>query len=96
MITPAQCRAARALLNMPRERLAETARVPVPIVTEFEDEQVTPDDTTLGALQAALEADGVLFERAGETHHGGAGVRMRGKATGGGIRPEDLTATNDD
>ena len=60
-MTPAQCRAARALLALPRPELAKSAIVPVPMIADYEAGvlQLRPED--LGAVQAALETAGVEF-----------------------------------
>ena len=60
-MTPAQLRAARALLALPRPELAKSAIVPVPMIADYEAGvlQLRPED--LGAVQAALETAGVEF-----------------------------------
>lgn len=74
MITPAQCRAARALLNWRLPDLAEKAGVSVSTVNTFELEQRKPMPANLKAIEAALEAAGVIFiAENGE----GPGVRLR-------------------
>jgi len=77
-MTPAQCRAARALLALPRPELAKAAVVPVTKIADYEAGilQLRPED--LGAVQAALESAGVVFVE--ENGHG-PGVRLR-KAAG--------------
>jgi predicted transcriptional regulator len=75
MITPAQCRAARALLDWSQQHLATTARVGVVTVRQFEGGAAQPRRATLDVVQRALEAAGVVFIAA---NGGGAGVRMRG------------------
>jgi ribosome-binding protein aMBF1 (putative translation factor) len=74
MITPAQCRAARALLDWPQQRLAEAAKVGVVTVRQFEGRLAQPRNSTLDVLQRALEAAGVIFvAENGE----GPGVRLK-------------------
>jgi transcriptional regulator with XRE-family HTH domain len=75
MITPAQCRAARALLDWSQQQLAIAARVGVVTVRQFEGGAAQPRRATLDVVQRALEAAGVVFIAA---NGGGAGVRMRG------------------
>jgi transcriptional regulator with XRE-family HTH domain len=75
MITPAQCRAARALLDWSQQQLATAARVGVVTVRQFEGGGAQPRRATLDVVQRALEAAGIEFIP--ETG-GGAGVRMKG------------------
>jgi transcriptional regulator with XRE-family HTH domain len=63
-VTAAQCRAARALLGMTQDELAEASRVSKRTITHFEAKQRSPVPATLAAIQRALEAAGVeLIER---------------------------------
>jgi predicted transcriptional regulator len=74
MITPAQCRAARALLDLSQADLAGAAGVGVVTVRQFEAGSVTPRPATLTVITMALAAGGVLFIDAnGE----GPGVRLK-------------------
>lgn len=74
MITPAQCRAARGLLDLSQQQLAEAARVGVVTVRQFESGGSRPRNATFDVLQRALEAAGVIFvSENGE----GPGVRLR-------------------
>lgn len=76
MLTPPQCRAARALLDWSREQLAEASKVSLRTIVDFERGARQPRDITLGSLRAALEAAGVRFMSAGEaSDQGGDGVR---------------------
>lgn len=61
MITPAQCRAARALLDWPRERLASESRIGLRSIVDFERSARAPRYVTLDALRRALEKAGVEF-----------------------------------
>ena len=73
-ITPAQCRMARAALELGVRELAALADVSAMTVTRFENghSQGAPD--TQDALRRALEKAGVVFvEENGE----GPGVRLR-------------------
>ncbi len=73
-MTPAQCRAARGLLNWNQDGLAKAASVSVVTVRNFENEKSVPQRATLGVVRAALEAAGVIFvDENGE----GPGVRLR-------------------
>lgn len=74
MLTPAQSRAARALLDWSREKLAEGSKVSLRSIVDFERGARAPRDVTLEALRSALERAGVIFiAENGE----GAGVRLR-------------------
>jgi ribosome-binding protein aMBF1 (putative translation factor) len=74
MITPAQCRAARALLEWSREDLAGPSKVALRTIVDFERSAREPREVTKDALQRALEAAGVEFI---PENGGGAGVRLR-------------------
>lgn len=65
MISPAQCRAARGLLQWSREDLAGRADVAVRTVVDFEREARDPITNTLKAMRAAFEAEGVTFTEGG-------------------------------
>lgn len=66
-ITPAQCRAARALIEMDQNELAAHASVSRGVVIDFEKGRRTPGRNNLAAIRLALEAAGVVFleEQAG-------------------------------
>jgi transcriptional regulator with XRE-family HTH domain len=73
-ISPAQCRAARGLLNIPQARLAELSGVSQRAITSFEAGSTRPMRANLMALRMAFEREGVIFlDENGE----GAGVRLR-------------------
>lgn len=76
-ITPAQMRAARALLDWSMMDLAAAAGVSVSTVKRFEggSEQPVSDDT-VALMRGAAEAEGVSFLR---DDGAGAGVRLRGR-----------------
>ncbi|HYD32101.1 MAG TPA: helix-turn-helix transcriptional regulator [Azospirillaceae bacterium] len=73
-ITPAQCRAARALLGMQQEELANSAKVARKTLADFEGQKSSPQPRTLDAIRIALEAAGVEFI---PENGGGAGVRLK-------------------
>jgi transcriptional regulator with XRE-family HTH domain len=61
MITPAQCRAARALLDWPREWLASESGISASSISDFERNVGAPRNATLNALRRALEKAGIEF-----------------------------------
>ena len=61
MLTPAQLRAARALLNWSREDLAAKSGNAAETVKGFELRGTDPKLSTLNAWQRALELAGVVF-----------------------------------
>ncbi len=74
MITPEQCRMARAALAIGVRDLAELAGVSAMTVTRFENGHSAGYPETLDKLQAALESAGVIFVPGnGE----GPGVRLK-------------------
>ena len=73
-MTPAQCRAARALLNLEQADVADRAGVARATLIDFEKGQRVPRETTVSAIRAALEAAGVVFL---SENGGGPGVRLK-------------------
>lgn len=67
MLTPALCRAARALIGIDRAELAETAGVDDRTVEAFEAELAVPEGNVLLVIAAALASFGVNFLEPGET-----------------------------
>lgn len=61
MLTPRQCRAARAFLSWSQERLAEQAGVTWRTVQEFEGAARAPRKATLRSLALALQDGGVIL-----------------------------------
>jgi len=78
MITPAQIRAARALLGWKQTDLAEASGVSEMSVKNIERGASDPRMSTLRALQEAFEAHGVIFLEPGTNREGGHGVRFKG------------------
>jgi transcriptional regulator with XRE-family HTH domain len=60
-MTPAQCRAARALLDITQSQLARAAKLGLSTVVDFEKERRSVSDAAVSALQTALERAGVEF-----------------------------------
>ncbi|WP_338147696.1 helix-turn-helix domain-containing protein [Neoroseomonas terrae] len=73
-ISAGQVRAARALLGLTREQLADASAVPLRTLARFELDDGSPQQRTLTAIRTALEAAGVEFI---PENGGGAGVRLR-------------------
>lgn len=61
LISPAQCRAARALLGMSQDRLASLARMASKTVLRFEKGEPEVKPKTPMVLRMILEREGVLF-----------------------------------
>ena len=55
-MTPAQCRAARALLAITQQRLADMADVSLHTITDFEMEQRQISEGLVHTIEVALEA----------------------------------------
>lgn len=73
-ISPAQCRAARALIDLDQNNLAAAAFVSRGVIIDFEKGKRTPGTNNLAAIRMALESAGVIFiDENGE----GRGVRLR-------------------
>lgn len=64
MVTPAQCRAARGLLDWSRQTLADKAGVSLRTLTYFEGGKRRPVPAVMAAVVAALERAGVEFTEA--------------------------------
>jgi predicted transcriptional regulator len=76
MLSPAQCRAARGLIDWSQLDLARQAEVGVVTIRQLEAGIHEPRRSTLDVVRRALEAGGVEFI---EENGGGAGVRLRKK-----------------
>jgi transcriptional regulator with XRE-family HTH domain len=71
-ITGSQCRAARGLIGMDQNTLAEAASVARGTLIDFEKGKRTPGANNIDAIARALEAAGVEF-----TNGKQPGVRMK-------------------
>jgi transcriptional regulator with XRE-family HTH domain len=72
MISPAQCRAARGLLDWSQQQLADAARVGVVTIRNFESQSTEARHATVEVIVRAFEAAGVEF-----TNGDAPGVRLR-------------------
>ncbi|HLM39406.1 MAG TPA: helix-turn-helix transcriptional regulator [Microvirga sp.] len=93
MLTPAQSRAARALIDWSQEELATASHLGLSTVRDFEKGRRVPTHNNLVAIRRALEEAGVQFI---PENGGGAGVRLRKQMAppDEDIRPEQLTSEN--
>lgn len=77
MITPAQIRAARALLGWTQAELAAAAGLGVVAIKSFERGRSDPRSSTVAKMEHALDAAGVIFLDSGDNRDGGPGVRIK-------------------
>ncbi len=73
-VKPAQCRAARALLEWSQNELAEQSGVGIVTVHQFEAGATQPRRATLDVIRRAFERAGIEFI---DQNGGGAGVRFK-------------------
>lgn len=77
MVTSAQIRAARGLLNWTVRDLAERSGVHRNTITRVETNATTPGHS-IAAIRSALESAGIIFLADGQSINGGPGVRLKG------------------
>jgi transcriptional regulator with XRE-family HTH domain len=82
MITAAQCRAARGLLDWTQQELADAAHIGVATVRLFESEATETRHATLAVLRRAFELAGVEFSNGDQP-----GVRLTKTAAAHPVRP---------
>ena len=73
-ITPGQCKAARALLELTQGDLAKAANLGLSTVVDFEKKRRQVSAAAVQAIKDALAAHGVDFI---DENGGGPGVRLR-------------------
>ena len=74
MITPAQCRAARGLLDWSQQELADRAEIGIVTVRQLEAGARESHRATLQVVRRSFESAGVEFI---DENGGGPGVRLR-------------------
>jgi transcriptional regulator with XRE-family HTH domain len=74
LISPAQSRAARGLIDMTQPKLASAACLGLSTIVDFERSRRSVSREALKAIRTALEIAGVEFI---DENGGGAGVRLR-------------------
>lgn len=73
-MTPAQCRAARALVQMTQPEVAKSASIGLSTIVDFENNRRKVSDSSVSRMRLALENAGVEFI---PENGGGAGVRLK-------------------
>jgi transcriptional regulator with XRE-family HTH domain len=74
IITPGQCKAARALLDLTQGELADVAMLGLSTIVDFEKERRQVSIVAIQAIRHALATRGVEFI---DENGGGPGVRLR-------------------
>jgi transcriptional regulator with XRE-family HTH domain len=87
---PAQCRAARALLDLTQPKLAEVAGLGLSTVVDFEKGRRAVSGAAVRSMRNALEGAGVEF-----TNGDAPGVRLKPAGAGKVIPGGELNSTND-
>lgn len=95
MITPAQCRAARALLGWSGDQLATRTGLDGTLLNRFESGDFALPPDARATVKRALEKGGAILLDEDETVNGGPGVRLRKTRHDEGLRPDQLTTEND-
>ena len=73
-LSPAQCRAARALLNWSQENLVAHSKITKKTIADFERGATRPRAQTLAQITAAFQAAGIEFLNTNRP-----GVRLAGQ-----------------
>ena len=74
LMSPSQCRGARALLDMTQPQLATLAGIGLSTVVDFERQRRVVSDDAIRKMQETLESSGVVLI---SENGGGVGVRLR-------------------
>ena len=74
MVSAAQCRAARGLLDWSQQELADRAGLGIVTIRQIEADITDPRRATLAVLKQAFERAGIEFI---DENGGGPGVRIR-------------------
>ncbi|AMN48224.1 hypothetical protein ACG33_14180 [Steroidobacter denitrificans] len=74
VLTAAQCRAGRALIEWSAEQLSQASGIGLRTIVDFEARFHGPDSDTRSRIRTALEEAGVVFIA---ENGGGAGVRLK-------------------
>lgn len=96
MLTTSQLRAARAMIGISIEELAEAAGVAGDAIRTAEASTGNAEPELSNKLKRVLESRGIIFVAAGQQDSSGPGVRLHQQPPDEGIRPQNLNATNDD
>lgn len=73
MITPGQCRAARALLDLSQKQLADAAGVSLRTIQGFERGDRVPQSLAMSAVERVFQSEGIVFV----AQSGWIGVKIR-------------------
>lgn len=92
-LSPALSRAARAFLDLDIADMVRKSGVPRTIIAEYEQGGRIPQRQDVAALQLAFEEAGIVFL---PDDGNGPGLRLRRGIRQAWLRPEELTAENDD
>ncbi|GAB5431050.1 MAG: helix-turn-helix transcriptional regulator [Epibacterium sp.] len=60
-MTPAQCRAARALIGLTQTELAQRAEIGLSTIVDFEKERRKVSSATIESLRNSLQEIGIVF-----------------------------------
>jgi DNA-binding transcriptional regulator YiaG len=84
LMTPSQCRSARALLDMTQPELARAAYLGLSTVVDFERMRREVSGEAIAALRRALERKGIMFI---DENGGGPGLRLSSRGSSKTRRP---------